>query len=104
MKIANQKLDEVSAQYKAAQKVVEVAKSNYQMALNGARYEDKLSAAANVKRARGAVSEVNSYLKENVIKSPISGQITDIAVEESTPACENSPISTADSLKLKPKL
>ena len=80
--IAAQKLDEVKAQYKSATQAAKVAKANYQMYSSGSRYEDKLSASANVKRARGAVSEVGSYLKENQIKSPISGQITDIAVEE----------------------
>lgn len=80
--IATQKLDEVRAQYKNATEAMRVAKSNYQMHASGSRYEDKLSASANVKRARGAVSEVSSYLNENKIKSPISGQITDISVEE----------------------
>ncbi len=80
--VATQKLDEVRAQYKSASQAVKVATSNYQMYASGARFEDKLSANANVKRARGAVSEVASYLDENRIKSPISGQITDISVEE----------------------
>ena len=80
--IANQKLDEVSAQYKSAQKAVDVANANWQMYATGSRYEDKLSAAANVKRARGALKEVNSYINESQIKSPISGQVTDIPVEE----------------------
>lgn len=80
--ISAQKLDEVKAQYKSATESARVAKSNYQMYANGSRYEDKLSAVANVKRAKGAVSEAGSYLKENQIKAPISGQITDITVEE----------------------
>lgn len=80
--IPTQKLDEVRAQYKSASDAVRVATENYHMVSSGARYEDKMIASANVKRARGAVSEVASYLKENQIKSPISGQITDITVEE----------------------
>lgn len=80
--IPTQKLDEVRAQYTSASKAVEVAKSAYQMYASGERVEDKMSAVANVKRAQAAVSETNSYLNENKIKSPISGQIVDITVEE----------------------
>lgn len=96
--IASQKLDEVSAQYKSASRTVEVARSNYQMLMNGERVEDKMSAIANVKRAQGAVSEVNSYLNENQIKSPISGQITDISVEEGELVGAGYPIVTVVSL------
>lgn len=96
--IASQKLDEVSAQYKSASKAVEVAKSNYKMLETGSRVEDKMSAAANVRKARGAVSEVNSYLSENKIKSPISGQITDISVEEGELVGAGYPIVTVVSV------
>src|SRR5574344_578082 len=96
--IANQKLDEVSAQYKSAQKAAAVAQSNYQMAINGARYEDKLSANANVRRAAGAVKEVRSYLNENEIRSPISGQITDIPLEEGELVGAGYPIITVVNL------
>lgn len=80
--IATQKLDEVRAQYQSATEAMRVAKSNYQMYATGSRIEDKLSATANVRRARGALSEVSSYLKENKIIAPMSGQITDISVEQ----------------------
>ena len=96
--IAAQKLDEVKAQYKSATQAARVAKSNYQMYSSGSRYEDKLSASANVKRAQGAVSEAGSYLKENQIKSPISGQITDIAVEEGELVGAGYPIVTVVSV------
>jgi len=96
--IASQKLDEVSAQYKSASRAVEVAKANYQMSTTGSRAEDKRSAAANVRKARGAVSEVNSYLNENQIKSPISGQITDISVEEGELVGAGYPIVTVVSV------
>ncbi len=73
--IPTQKLDEVRAKYQAAQ-------DNYNMLVTGSRVEDKLSAAANVKRAMGANDEVQSYLKENTIVAPIDGVITEINVEE----------------------
>ncbi|MDD3593188.1 MAG: efflux RND transporter periplasmic adaptor subunit [Candidatus Gastranaerophilales bacterium] len=80
--IAAQKLDEISTRYKTAQKTVEAARANLQMYVTGSRYEEKILAGANVRKAQGVVQEVNSYLQENQIKTPISGQITDIAVEE----------------------
>lgn len=73
--IPTQKLDEARAKYRAAQ-------DNYNMLVTGSRIEDKLSAAANVKRAMGANDEVQSYLKENTIVAPIDGVITEINVEE----------------------
>ncbi len=73
--IPTQKLDEARAKYQAAQ-------DNYNMLVTGSRVEDKLSAAANVKRAMGASDEVQSYLKENTIVAPIDGVITEINVEE----------------------
>ncbi|MBR1753438.1 efflux RND transporter periplasmic adaptor subunit [bacterium] len=85
--IPAQKLDEAKAKYDAA-------KDTYQMALNGTRYEDKLSAAANVKRAKGAVSEVNSYLKEDKIIAPIDGTVTELTVEEAELVGAGYPIVT----------
>lgn len=85
--IPTQKLDEAQAKYIAA-------KDNYQMLLNGARSEDKLSAAANVQKAQGANNEVESYLKENKIISPIEGIITEVAVEESELVGAGYPIVT----------
>lgn len=73
--IPTQKLDEARAKYQAAQ-------DNYNMLVTGSRIEDKLSAAANVKRAMGANDEVQSYLKENTIVAPIDGVITEINVAE----------------------
>jgi len=73
--IPTQKLDEAHAKYTAA-------KENYEMLLNGTRVEDKISASANVEKAKGANNEVNSYLKENKIISPINGVITEVTVEE----------------------
>jgi HlyD family secretion protein len=48
------------------------------MALNGAESEDKEAALALVNRAKGAVDEVKSYLKEITLTSPIDGEVTEI--------------------------
>lgn len=73
-----QKRDEVEAQYKAALATSNAAKSQYDMALNGAQKEDKDAALALVERAQGAVNEVKSYLKEITLISPIDGEVSEI--------------------------
>ena len=71
-----QKRDEAEAQYKAAVATANGAKSQYDMAMNGAEKEDKEAAAAMVSRAKGAVNEVKSYLKEITLTAPINGEIS----------------------------
>lgn len=53
-----QKLDEATANYKAMEATALAAKAQYDMATDGARKEDKEAAAARVRQAEGAVSEV----------------------------------------------
>ena len=73
-----QKRDEAYANYKAMEAQVKAAQSQYDMAVNGARREDKLAAAAQVGRARGAVNEVNSYIHETVQVAQIEGEVSDV--------------------------
>jgi len=73
-----QKRDEVFANYQAMQATEKAAKSQYEMAKNGAQREDKEMAAAQVERAKGAVAEVDSYLKETVLVAQTAGEVTEI--------------------------
>ncbi len=73
-----QKRDEAYANYKAMEAQVKAAQSQYDMAVNGARREDKLAAAAQVGRARGAVNEVNSYIHETVQVAQVEGEVSDV--------------------------
>lgn len=72
-----QKRDEAEANYKAMAATEKAAKSQYDMAVDGARSEDKAAAAALVGQADGAVAEVESYLKEAVLLSPIDGEVSE---------------------------
>jgi HlyD family secretion protein len=76
--IPEQKRDEAEANYQAAIATSKAAKSQYDMAINGAEKEDKLAAVALVNRAKGVVSEVESYLSETMLVSPINGEVSDI--------------------------
>lgn len=73
-----QKLDEVTAQRDAAIATENAAKSQYELAKNGAQQEDKDAARAQQNRAQGAIAEVNSYLKETTLVALMDGEVTDI--------------------------
>ena len=74
--IAAQKYDEAKAKYDAAVAQTKAAKSQYDMAVSGARAEDKAAARALVEQASGAVQEVESYLGELYLTSPADGIIS----------------------------
>lgn len=76
--VTAQKRDEVEAQYKAALATANAAKAQYDMATNGAEGTDKEAAMALVDRASGAVMEVESYLTETTLVSPIDGEVSEI--------------------------
>ena len=79
--VAEQKRDEARAQRDAAVAAERAARSQYDMAVNGARDEDKAAAGAQVERARDAVSEVASYVDETVLTAPADGIVTEIFPE-----------------------
>lgn len=72
-----QKRDEAEANYKAMVATEKAAKSQYDMAVEGARQEDKLASSALLDQAGGVVAEVESYLKESALVSPINGEVTE---------------------------
>ncbi|MBR7017999.1 MAG: HlyD family efflux transporter periplasmic adaptor subunit [Prevotella sp.] len=87
-----QKRDEVFAQYKASEAQEKAAKSQYDMAVEGARAEEKAAAAAQVRRARGAVAEVNSYIHETVQVATVEGEVSDVYPKEGELVGTGSPI------------
>lgn len=79
--MAEQKRDEAQAQYEAMVATERAARSQYDMAVNGARLEDKAAAGAQVQRAQGVVSEVTSYMDETVLLATADGVVTEIFPE-----------------------
>ena len=79
--VSAQKHDEAKAQYEAMVATEKAAKSQYDMAKNGVRYEDRKAANAKVKQAEGAVSEVSSYINETVLTAMADGEVTEIFPE-----------------------
>ena len=76
--VSAQKFDEAEAMYKSAQAQVKAAESQYDMALNGARMEERRAASATVGQARGAVQEVEGYVRETVQVAQMDGEVTDV--------------------------
>ena len=74
--VSAQKYDEVQAQYRAAKATCAAAKSQYDMAVKGARKEDKETAVALVNQASAALMEVESYLGELYLTAPADGVIS----------------------------
>lgn len=72
-----QKKDEAEANYKAMIATEQAAKAQYEMARNGAQQEDKQAAEAQLNRAKGAVAEVQAYVSETYLISPIDGEISE---------------------------
>jgi HlyD family secretion protein len=79
--VAEQQRDEAETRMKAALETEKAARSLYEKAKNGVRYEDKESAGAMVLQAEGVLTEVNSYLSETKIVAPIKGEIANIIAE-----------------------
>lgn len=73
--ISEQKRDEAKAAYDAAVAASSAAKSQYELAKQGAQSEDKESAAAMVDVAKGGVGEVQALLEDQYLTAPCDGQI-----------------------------
>ncbi|MCH5334637.1 MAG: efflux RND transporter periplasmic adaptor subunit [Alistipes sp.] len=77
-----QKLDEASANLEAMTATEAAARAQYELVRDGASKEDKEAAAAKVKQAEGAVSEVESYIDDAMVYSPVTGEVSTIIAEQ----------------------
>ena len=92
--LSEQKRDEAYANYKALEAQEKAAKSQYDMAVNGARIEEKAAAAAQVNQAKGAVKEVSSYIRETVQIAQMEGEVATIYPKVGELIGSGSPIMT----------
>lgn len=92
--VSAQKRDEAEALYKSSKAQVEAAQSQYDMAVNGAREEEKMAAQAQVDRARGAVEEVSAYIGETVQTAQMDGEVSSIYPKVGELVGTGSPIMT----------
>lgn len=96
--ISAQKFDEVQAKYDAAVSQELAAKSQYDMAVNGAREEDKAAALALVHQADGAMMEVEGYLAELYLTSPADGVISAVYPKAGELVGQGAPVMTVTDL------
>ena len=96
--VSAQKYDETKAKYDAAVAQAKAAKSQYDMAVSGARQEDRDAAQALVDRAQGAMMEVESYLGELYLTSPADGIISETFPKVGELVGTGSPIMTVTDL------
>jgi HlyD family secretion protein len=94
-----QKRDEAETNYKAALETANAAKAIWNKAKNGTRIEDKEAAKSLVSRAEGVINEVESYLNETSIYSPINGEVADIIAESGELVSAGYPVITLVNLK-----
>ena len=92
--MSEQKRDEAFASYKAIEAQEKAAKSQYDMARNGARIEEKKAARAQVERANGAVMEVTSYIHETIQTAQAEGEVSNIFPKVGELVGTGSPIMT----------
>ena len=77
-----QRRDEANALAQAAQAAERAARYQYEMALEGARKEDKDAAKALVEAAQGGVNEVGALLKDTTLSAPANGMVSEIYPSE----------------------
>lgn len=73
--IAGQKRDESRANAVASTEAARAARAQYDLALAGARRQDRQAAGGQVRQARGAVAEVEAAERETRVLAPSSGEV-----------------------------
>ncbi|MGM8908824.1 HlyD family secretion protein [Psychrobacter sp. 1U1] len=92
--MARQKRDEAYAQYLATQDQTEAARLQYDLALEGARSEDKSAATAQVAQVDAKLDEALVAKQEANLKSPIAGIVDDVIVSAGEVIGQGVPILT----------
>ena len=77
-----QKLDEAEANYRAMSATESAAKAQYELVLEGAGKEEKAAAAAQLRQAQGAVNEVEAYIQDAMVYSPVTGEVSSVIAEQ----------------------
>lgn len=76
--VTQQRLDEVETIYKSAVAAEKAANAQYTMAQQGAQKQDKQSMQQLTNVTKGSVSEVEAFLVDTRLTSPINGEIAEV--------------------------
>lgn len=96
--VSEQKRDEAKAAYDAASAAVRTAKSQLDLAQNGAQSEDKSASKSLVDAAKGTVMEVESLLEDQFLVAPCDGEVSEIFPHEGELVSLGSPIMSISKL------
>lgn len=97
--LSAQKRDEALAAYEARDAQVKAALSQYEMAKNGARREERTAAAKQAVAARSAADVVRSLLKETVQLAVMEGEVSEIYPKVGELVGTGSPIMNVSVMK-----
>lgn len=97
--MSQQKRDEAKAAWEVALAHENVMKSQYEMAKNGARTEEKKAAQSQANAAKHVVDVVRSVLKETVQVAAVDGEVSDIYPKEGELVGMGSPILSISMMK-----
>lgn len=89
-----QRRDEAEANLKTSRDAENAAKATYDLALAGARDEDRRMASAGLARARAATNEVEAFATERTLLAPIGGEVARRLVEPGELVGAGAPILT----------
>ncbi len=90
--VSLQKRDEAQTRWQTAQLNQNAAWQQYQLALAGARAEQKLAAREKAKMAAGAVAEVQAYTAELQVLTPAAGEVTQVLLQSGELAPQGFPV------------
>lgn len=96
--VSAQKRDEAQAAFDAARAQVEAVRSQHDMAVNGARVEERRAAAEQARAAQGNVDMVKSLLKESVQVAAVDGEVDRIYAHVGELVGSGSPIMSINLL------
>ena len=97
--MSQQKRDEAKAAWEVALAHENVMKSQYEMAKNGARTEEKIAVQSQANAAKHAVDVVRSVLKETVQVAAVDGEVSEIYPKEGELVGMGSPILSISMMK-----
>lgn len=92
--LARQKRDEAEAQSQAARQQADAARAQYELALRGARREDRAAADAQVRQVAGVVAEVEVAQSETSIRAPLAAEVAKVQIQPGEMAPQGFPVVT----------
>jgi len=97
--ISGQQMDEMTFKRDAARDQMNAAEAVYQMAVEGARAEDKMAAQGQLDAVEGKVKEAEAFYNELLLHAPVSGEISGKMAEESEVIPAGYPVFTIQKLE-----